>query len=125
MNTKNFDHTIAEYRALQYWSDGGYYLKNGKLVVRWDDPLTSYLDCIGQLLKSGVKKKHVQTLKDLLKDLKELRLEFMKVNLGDDMPEALAAELKEMKRPMFNTLEEWLEADKKWTEAIRQKGGAA
>lgn len=107
MNTKNFDHTIAEYRALQSWSDSSLY----------NDTLWGYCQCIEELMGSGlIAERHVRVLERLHRDLKELYLEFMKVNLGDDMPEALAAELKEMKRPMFNTFEEWMEA-------IRQKGG--
>lgn len=120
MNTKNFKHTIGEYRVLQSWSDADYWISDGVLIEKpcGHDPMWEYLRLVDELIGSGLlSERCVRTLKDMRTDLKELRLEFMKVNLGGDMPEDLLAELEELKRPMFSTIEEWEEFFNK------QKGG--
>lgn len=126
MGRKNFDRLVRNYRTLKYWADLPCWVENGKYKENsvCTNPLKQYVSALDKLIDGGTVDKKI--LESLRKDLQELRLEFMEFDLGEAMPEPELAELKEMRKPMFSTLEEWEAAIKKSCEDLEKtrKGGA-
>lgn len=111
MGRKNFDRLVRNYRTLEYWSDS------------FTSPLKQYVSALDKLIDGGTVDKKI--LESLRKDLQWLLLEFMEFELGEAMPEPELSELKEMRKPMFSTLEEWEAAMNKCHEDLvkTRKGG--
>lgn len=126
MGRKNFDRLVCNYRTLEYWADLPCWVENGKYTENSDgtNPLKQYVSALDKLIEGGTVDKKI--LESLRKDLQWLRLEFMEFELGEAMPEPELAELKEMRKPMFSTLEEWETAINKCCEDLvkTKKGGA-
>lgn len=126
MGRKNFDRLVCNYRTLEYWADLPCWVVNGKYKENsvCTNPLKQYVSALDKLIDGGTVDKKI--LESLRKDLQWLRLEFMEFELGEAMPEPELAELKEMRKPMFSTLEEWEAAINKCCGDLvkTRKGGA-
>lgn len=126
MGRKNFDRLVRNYRTLEYWADLPCWVENGKYKENsvCTNPLKQYVSALDKLIDGGTVDKKI--LESLRKDLQWLRLEFMEFDLGEAMPEPELAELKEMRKPMFSTLEEWEAAINEYCGDLvnRKKGGA-
>ncbi len=127
MSRNNFDRLVGDYRTLQYWADLPGWVENGKYRECRScriDPLKMYVAELDKLLKEGTFDK--ETIERLRMDLQWLRLEFREFDLGEAMPKDERSELEEMRRPMFGTLEEYIEATRWVDDAFKkQEGGEA